>query len=106
MLEHDRACSTPKNDSSSVRYKMKRFSFGNTFFLLAVEFRVYSIISVLSVHMLNGKMDFASYEDEMMDKEINDQHEEISETRKRPMKIMFCQMIHISAVTWRMMMMI
>jgi len=56
--------------------------------------------------MLNGKMDFASYEDEVMDKEINDQHEEISETRKRPMKIMFCQMIHISAVTWRMMMMI
>ena len=29
--------------------------------------------------MLNGKMDFASHEDEVMDEEINDQHKEMSD---------------------------
>jgi len=28
--------------------------------------------------MFNGKMDFVSHEDEVMDEEINDQHEEMS----------------------------
>ena len=32
MLEHVRACSISKNDSSSIRYKTKRFSFGSTSF--------------------------------------------------------------------------
>ena len=29
--------------------------------------------------MLNGKIDFASHEEEVIDEEINDQHEEISD---------------------------
>ena len=46
------------------------------------------------------KMDFAPYEDKVIYEEINDQHEEMSD-QECPMKIMLCQMIRVSAVTWR-----
>lgn len=47
----------------------------------AVEFKVSSMLyrCCINMCMLNGKMDFASHEDEVMDEEINDQHKEMSD---------------------------
>jgi len=59
MLEHVRTAYQKKNDSFSIRYKTKRFSFWDHI-LLAVEFRVYSMLyRCICVCILNGKMNFA-----------------------------------------------
>jgi len=56
---------------------MKKFSLWEHI-LLAIEFRVYSTL-YRYVYAWNGKMDFASHEEEVMDEEINVQHEEMSD---------------------------
>ena len=49
--------------------------------MLAIEFKDYLTLYryYISMCMLNGKMDFASHEDEVMGEEINDQYEEIND---------------------------